>query len=208
MSLLDRAHESLIYGRRVRRLSEHLSGLIPDSCSVLDVGSGDGKLAWSLSKRRPDLRIEGVDVLPRKKTWLPIGRFDGKTLPYAASSFDAVMLIDVLHHAQEPLALLREAVRVSRNWLIVKDHVRKGLSSTLRLRLMDYVGNAGRGVALPYKYVSAKEWNEFQQALNLKLRVKKDTLGLYPGPVDYIFGSGLHFIALYESGDKLESEAQ
>jgi len=198
MSLLGKAHRILIYDRRIRRLSQLLSETIPRSCSVLDVGSGDGKLAWSLLQSRPDLRIEGADVLIRERTWQPVNSFDGVNLPYTESSFDAVMLVDVLHHTLDPLALLREAVRVSHRWLLVKDHILAGVAARLRLRVMDYAGNSDQKVALPYNYLSEERWAEFERILNVKLVLKTNHLGLYRWPIDYIFGSGLHFIALYE----------
>ena len=202
MNVLGRIHETHIYGRRIRRLSELLSQLIPSGCRLLDVGCGDGRLARSLLEKRPDLQIEGVDVLLRNQTWLPVKPFDGANLPYPASSFDGVMMIDVLHHTGDPLPLLKEAVRVSRRWLVVKDHVLSGPAATLRLRLMDYVGNARHRVALPYNYLSQREWNELHRALDLKVAREVKQLGLYPGPIDYIFGADLHFIALLDHADR------
>jgi SAM-dependent methyltransferase len=198
MNLLDQVHEAYVYGRRIRRLSELLSELIPPGCSLLDVGCGDGKLARSLQLKRPDLRIEGVEVLLRKHTWIPVTSFDGKSLPYGDARFDGVMLIDVLHHTPDPLLLLREALRVSRRWLVLKDHVLRGLCAGLRLRFMDYVGNARHRVALPYHYLSTNEWNELRRVLDLQTAAEVKQLGLYPRPFDYVFGGNLHFLALLE----------
>jgi hypothetical protein len=96
------------------------------------------------------------------------------------------------------VALLREAVRVTRRWLIVKDHVRKGPAAALRLRFMDYIGNSHHAVALPYKYLSTGEWNELRRVLDLKVAAEVKELGLYPRPFDYVFGADLHFVALWE----------
>ncbi|HEV7217681.1 MAG: class I SAM-dependent methyltransferase [Terriglobales bacterium] len=198
MSLIGHVHRTLVYDRRVRRLSELLSEIIPPSCNLLDVGSGDGKLAWSLLKRRPDLTIEGLDVLLRERTAIPVKSFDGTNLPYVNSSFDAVMLVDVLHHTADPGTLLREAVRVTRRWLIVKDHRLNGFAAGLRLRMMDRAGNLDHGVALPYNYISERQWEELERTLNVKVATKINELRLYRWPLNYIFGSGLHFLDLYE----------
>jgi len=198
MNLLDRLHEGYVHGRRNRRLSEHLSELIPPGCNLLDVGCGDGQLARSLQQKRPDLRIEGVEIQLRKQTWIPVTQFDGKCLPYGESRFDGVMLIDVLHHTPDPRRLLREALRVSRRWLILKDHILRGPWAGMRLRFMDYVGNARHAVALPYNYLSAEEWNELRRALDLQIAVEVKQLGLYPWPFDFIFGAKLQFLALLE----------
>jgi SAM-dependent methyltransferase len=198
MSVLDHLHANWIYRRRVRRLSEILCEMIPHDCSLLDVGCGDGKLAQLLLQKRPDLQIEGVDVLVREQTSVPVKNFDGINLPYPDSSFDGATLIDVLHHTRDPLLLLREAARVSRRWLIVKDHVVQGVAAVWRLRLMDYAANSPHGVALPYNYFSRKEWADLRCALDVKVVAEMTALGLYPKPIDYVFGAGLHFVTLWE----------
>jgi SAM-dependent methyltransferase len=197
MNVFEQVHEAYVYGRRIRRLGEVLSSLIPLDCSLLDVGCGDGKLAQLLLDRRSDLRIEGVDVHMRDKTWLPVKLFDGLNLSYPAASFDAVMLIDVLHHTPDPLHLLREALRVSRRFLVVKDHVLEGTGAARRLKFMDRVGNARHGVSLPYNYLTAEKWAALRAALNVQVTAELDDLHLYPWPIDYVFGGGLHFVALW-----------
>jgi len=198
MNVLDRVHEAYVYGRRIRRLSEHLSEMIPAGCHLLDVGCGDGQLARLLQRKRPDLRIEGVEVQLRKQTWIPVTQFDGICLPYGESRFDGVMLIDVLHHTPDPGQLLREAVRVSRRWVILKDHILRGAWAGLRLRFMDYVANARYAVALPYNYLSPEEWTELRHVLDLHVTAEVKQLGLYPWPLDYVFGATLQFLVLWE----------
>jgi SAM-dependent methyltransferase len=198
MNPLERVHEAYIHGRRIRRLGEILSALIPSGSSLLDVGCGDGKLAQLLLEKRDDLQIEGVDVLVRKKAGLPVKLFDGTNLPYPASSFDGVMLIDVLHHTRDPLPLLQEALRVSRRFLIVKDHMLEGTGAAVRLRFMDYVGNARHGVSLPYNYLGPEGWAALRQALDVQVTTELQDLHLYPWPMDYVFGARLHFAALWQ----------
>ena len=198
MNVFERVHEAYVHGRRIRRLSEILSSLIPSGCSLLDVGCGDGRLAQMLLEKRTDLQVEGVDVHVRKKTWLPVRLFDGTKLPYPAFSFDGVMLIDVLHHTRDPLCLLQEALRVSRRFLVVKDHVLQGAGAAMRLRFIDCVGNARHGVSLPYNYLAAEKWAALRQALNVQVTTELQDLHLYPWPMDYIFGARLHFAALWQ----------
>jgi SAM-dependent methyltransferase len=198
MNVFEQVHDAYIYGRRTRRLAEILSSLIPSASSVLDVGCGDGRLAKFLLEKRPDLQIEGVDVQVRKNTWLPVKLFDGINLPYPESSFDVVMLIDVLHHTRDPLPLLQEALRVSRRFLAVKDHLLEGTAAGARLRFMDYVGNARHGVSLPYNYLTTKQWAELRQHLNLEAATELKNLQLYPWPMDYVFGGQLHFVGLWQ----------
>jgi len=82
-----------------------------------------GLLDWSL--KRPRISIDGIDVLLRRDVAIPVKRFNGRSIPYGEGSFDVVMFIDVLHHAAEPMILLREAVRVARQMILIKDHLLK-----------------------------------------------------------------------------------
>jgi SAM-dependent methyltransferase len=198
VSLLDRLHEHGVLPRRAGRLATLLAALIPEQASVLDVGSGDGRIDELLLDKRPDIKIQGVEVLSRAQSSFPVTNFDGQTLPFGAKSFDVVMFVDVLHHTDDPMVLLREAIRVARKSIVIKDHVLKGLLAGMRLRFMDYVGNARHGVALPFNYWSDRQWAEVERALGLNNRMKVRKLDLYPWPADWVFGAGLHFIACYD----------
>ncbi len=74
----------------------------------------------------------------------------------------------------------------------------KGLAAASRLRFMDYVGNSRHAVALPYNYLSEGEWKELRRILDVKVAAEVRDLDLYPQPFDYVFGAGLHFVALWE----------
>jgi SAM-dependent methyltransferase len=155
-------------------------------------------VAKLLLGQRPDLKLSGVDVLVRENTAIPVEHFDGTTLPQAEGAKDAVMFVDVLHHTGDPLVLLREAVRVSRRWILIKDHTREGLAAETTLRFMDRVGNARYGVALPYNYWTAGQWQAAFAELKLRPVRSVASLGLYPWWADWLFGRRLHFIALLE----------
>jgi len=168
MNVLDDIHEKHVFGRRVRVLVHHLAELIPPNASVLDVGCGDGSLAHLLLDTRPDLRIEGVDVLVRPHVAVKMTQSDGKTVPFADGAFDFAMLVDMLHHTDNQLQLLGEARRVARQAILVKDHCRDGVLANATLRFMDWVGNARHGVALPYVYWPEARWHEVFRELGLR----------------------------------------
>jgi hypothetical protein len=106
-----------------------------------------------------------------------------------------VTFVDVLHHTDDPMVLLREAVRVTRRTVVIKDHDRSGLLAAPTLRLMDRVGNARFGVHLPYTYWPRRRWLEAFDVLDLRVTVWETRLGLYPWPAVLVFGRSLHFLA-------------
>src|SRR3954466_11161963 len=113
MPLLDRLHGNFVHGRRVNVLARWLSDLISADARVLDVGCGDGLLAKIVGDARPDLTLEGIDVLVRGQTHVPVRAFDGKHIDSPDGAYDAVMFVDVLHHTDDPEILVAEAARVA-----------------------------------------------------------------------------------------------
>ena len=198
MSLIETIHSGYVFKRRVRVLMSHLIEIMPPEAKVLDVGCGDGLIAKLVTELRPDLRLQGIDVLVRPETYIPVVKFDGFKIPYSDKSFDCVMFVDVLHHTDDPLILLREAARVARIAVILKDHCRDGLLAQQTLRFMDWVANARHAVALPYNYWPRRQWQEAFQELGLTIAELRDSLGLYPFPASLFFERSLHFIAVLD----------
>ena len=204
LTMLRQFHNTHVHSRRVRVLAGHLCELIPRGARVLDVGAGDGLLASQVLANRTDLDWVGVDTLARPTTHIPVELFDGQRLPFPDQQFDVVLFIDVLHHTDKQMALLREAVRVSRDSIVIKDHLREGFCAGPTLRLMDWVGNSGWGVSLPYDYWSRAQWTAAQHELRLKTEQRRVELGLYPWWADWWFGRSLHFIARFRVPLRLE----
>ncbi len=195
MSIIGKIHQRYVFRRRVHVLTEHLAPLFPNNASVLDVGCGDGSIGSHIKEKRPDIRIEGIDVLVREKAIIPVTAFDGTLIPFGNDSFDVVIFVDVLHHTDNPTVLLREAKRVARQSVILKDHTRDGALAVHTLRFMDWIGNAHHGVALPYNYWSEAQWRAAFTSLNLEIRTWSRNLELYPWPGSLLFDRSLHFIA-------------
>jgi SAM-dependent methyltransferase len=195
--MLAKAH-GVVFSRRVRVLARHLADMLPRNATVLDVGAGDGMIARLVMDQRPDLTIRGVDVLARETSHIPVTLFNGTTIPFGDREFDAAMMVDVLHHAEQQQRLLSEMHRVVKRSIVIKDHVVQGLLARETLAFMDWVGNARYGVSLPYSYWTAAEWDRAFVDLKLGVTERRTDIGLYPWPASMLFGRGLHFIAHLE----------
>jgi len=188
-------YEAYVFKRRISVLAGHLSILIPEGAKVLDVGCGDGQLTNAILQSRQDITVEGIDIVMREKTAIPVTVFDGRYFPYPDACFDVVLLIDMLHHTTDQMVLLKEALRVTRKAIIIKDHLCERFGATAILRAMDWVGNARYHVSLTYNYWSKKEWFEAFNSLNLTPKEWITDVKLYPFPANLIFGRALQFIA-------------
>jgi SAM-dependent methyltransferase len=193
--MLSSVHNKLVFSRRVQKLASAIAARLPHDARVLDVGCGNGDLAALVMEMRPDVRIEGIDVLVRAGTAIPVTEYDGYHIPFTDDYFDAAMVIDVLHHTDDPEAVLAEIARVAPQ-VVIKDHLRDGFAAGLTLRFMDWVGNAAHGVRLPYNYLSLSKWKAMWSKLHLDTDTFTDRLALYPRPFTWLFDRGLHFLAV------------
>ncbi|MEM8805928.1 MAG: class I SAM-dependent methyltransferase [Cyanobacteria bacterium P01_G01_bin.38] len=195
MNFIEYVHEKYIFERRVRSLSRRIEDLLPYQGSLLDVGCGNGLIASRIAKNRPDFTISGIDVLVREKSYIPVTEFDGKTIPFDDNSFDVLMFVDVLHHTYHPEVLLREARRVSRDLIIIKDHNCNGFLARPTLEFMDRIGNQRFGVDLPYNYLSKQVWHHLFKKNNLEIDSYTSRIDLYPALLKPFFERSLHFLA-------------
>jgi SAM-dependent methyltransferase len=194
--LVGKIHGKVLHQRRISVLAEKLAAMLPAGSRLLDVGCGDGRLGALLRDAVPDLDVQGVEVLPRSDCAIPCQAFDGSHLPFPDDFFDGCLFVDVLHHTSDPFPLLRDACRVSRKFLLIKDHLAESTLDHWTLRLMDWVGNRAHGVPLPYAYLSGFEWQNLYKRLGLIAERTDRDLGIYPAPFSAVFGRNLHFISL------------
>jgi SAM-dependent methyltransferase len=199
LRLLGKAHGRLVHGRRIEVLAEWIAALIRPGWRLLDVGCGDGKLDTILRSRVNGLEVSGVEVQPRADCAIPCTAYDGVHLPFPANSFDACLFVDVLHHTTDPLAVIQDACRVSREFVIIKDHLSEDAFDHATLRFMDWVGNKPHGVMLPYNYLSSAGWRDLFSNAGLKQVSTQKDLPIYPPPFSMLFGRKLHFISLLKN---------
>jgi SAM-dependent methyltransferase len=151
-------HDRTSRGPHGERVVGSLAKQLGQVDSLLDVGCGDGKNLLALAARAGATRVVGVDVVVRPTASVEVVKYDGLHLPFGDRSFDAVSIIDVLHHCTEPLTVLKETLRVADKVLIIKDHFAFGPLTHKMLYWMDLVGNAKDSIASPGTYFEPQQW--------------------------------------------------
>lgn len=122
---------NLIMTQRARSLHARLAAHLTGVSSMADIGSGTGHNAQVIREAN-GITVEEFDVADLH--WAGPGPqlFDGITLPLADGTCDASLLLYVLHYADDPEALLREAGRVARTRvLLLQSTSERSLSRTL-----------------------------------------------------------------------------
>lgn len=88
--------------------------------NIVDVGSGTCNICEILSKKGYNVAPLDVQNLSFVNDIKPI-LYDGARIPFGDSSFDASLIITVLHHTPYPEKIIEEAKRVSKRIIIIED---------------------------------------------------------------------------------------
>jgi len=187
VKITGRSHQRFVKPRQAQRIADYLVELLPEEGRVLDVGCGTGKISRLVAERNPKLSVEGIDVLAQPKAEVEVKLFDGANIPFDDGVFDAVTFVDVLHHTDNHAQLLKEAFRVSKGPVIVKDHICSGRLAFVILEFMDWVGNRSLGIQSIHNYLSRELWMELFNEIGAIEPQMTMVKGLYSFPFSLIF---------------------
>ena len=195
MNPLRDVHRYLLGQYRLDALIRQVAEVVPEEARVLDVGCGNGKLAAGVLALRPDVQIEGLDITVSPDAAIPVHTYDGARLPFDDKTWDVCMANDVLHHCDDPGAMLGELCRVARWGVVLKDHVADSRLDGFVLGAMDWIGNRGYGTPLPYNFLSSAAWEALFAAHGLHVEAHRSDLRLYPPWFLGVLDRQMHFLA-------------
>lgn len=117
---------------RVQVVLGFLQGIVPaGKCNtLLDVGSGRGVFLFPLLRDFPELEVTSLDILPHRVALHEcihdggVGNLhpimaDICTWDAPDKSFDVITMLEVMEHIPDTLAVVKNAIRLARNYIIV-----------------------------------------------------------------------------------------
>jgi SAM-dependent methyltransferase len=118
------AGRAVSYGLRNRsaKIFLQIEPFIERGSAVLDLGCGDGQVGALVAERK-GAHVVLVDVKDYNTTPLAFVPYDGRELYCSDNNFDHVLLLTVLHHSDDPVQVMKEALRVADKSVIVIESV-------------------------------------------------------------------------------------
>ena len=145
---------------------------IQNDSKILDFGCGSGIIGKAFQEFfQADLL--GVDIKDRRIYPIPFKLIDGKSLPFPENSFDVVLINYVLHHSRDPVALLSEAKRVTRDKIIISEDLAEGCLSKLVCWLHGISFDKLFGNPTKTSFNSEKGWEKIFKGLGLNVIFKE-----------------------------------
>lgn len=115
-----------ILPEQVAMLKPYLTGIQ----SVLDIGTGSSISIHFFAREFPEIDFDTIDIADmRQEKELPFSLYDGKKLPFCDKAYDIAVLNEVLHHADDPESVLREARRVGKAIFLVEHFPKTGVTT-------------------------------------------------------------------------------
>ena len=140
---------------------------------ILDLGCGSGIVAKSFQDFFQS-EVLGVDIRDNRIYSIPFKIIDGKFLSFPENSFDAVLINYVLHHSEDPISLLKEAKRVSRDKIIIYEDLPEGFLSKLGCKIHGASFNSFFKIKNQASFKTERQWEEVFKNIGLKIIFKKE----------------------------------
>jgi SAM-dependent methyltransferase len=170
---------SKIYERAAKKMCCDCQGFIKEGVKILDLGSGSGIIGNNFQKYFKGELI-GVDIKDQRIVNIPFQIYNGVSLPFQDNYFDVVLINYVLHHCQDPPAILKEAKRVVKDRIIIYEDLAEGILAKLICKIHGisfsflFQKNEEKG-----NFKKINEWKKVFDNLGLKLIFEKKVSSIF-----------------------------
>jgi ubiquinone/menaquinone biosynthesis C-methylase UbiE len=175
---------------RENEIGGKLAPYLEPGMEVLDLGAGTGQIARWLVRRvgiRPTL-ADVADYGNRVRDLPFLGMADPLNVPADAESFDAVIMLFVLHHMarwQDQERLVAEAARVARRRVLVIEDTPTSRMDRWFNVAWDWLLNLRHGVPTPFTFRSAEGWREVFERTGVRIRHSETYRARWPTLLTY-----------------------
>jgi len=152
---------------------------IKEDSNLLDLGCGSGIIGKEFG-RFFNSEILGLDIIDNRIIEIPFRKYNGNSLSFLKdNSYDAVLINFVLHHCQNPIELLKESKRVSKDIIVIYENIPEGLMSKIFCYFHGvsfacfFQKNENKG-----KFLKREKWEEEFEKMGLKVLYSKKVSGL------------------------------
>ncbi len=165
MNLIRQPQLKILYKRAEKIVNEIETYLAGEE--ILDVGSGGGTVARIIKAR--NFSVTTLDIADKShyEEEKPI-IYNGKKFPFDNKSFDTSLILFVLHHAAEPVNLIKEAKRVSKKRIIIKEDIYRNQVELFLTKVGDSIVNF-EFFNHPHNNLKDSQWKKIFKQLDLKL---------------------------------------
>lgn len=139
---------------------------------LLDLGCGSGIVAKAFQDFF-EAEISGIDIIDIRVEKIPFQIYDGKNIPFPENYFNIVLINYVLHHAKDPVALLKEAKRATRDKIVIYEDLPEGLLSRIICKIHGISFDKIFRNQNSASFKSEKEWGKIFKELGLNIIFKK-----------------------------------
>ncbi len=161
--------------RSFKLIAEYLIGE-----KILDLGAGEGFLGLEV-KKQLEKDVILVDIVDYNHTELPLILYNPeKKIPLSDKEVDTTILYTVLHHANDPEHLLKEATRITKKRLVIIEGYIEKDDIRMCNCFFDWFYNRVIGdedITVPLNFLSLKGWDKILKSYGYDI-IKTKYLGL------------------------------
>ncbi len=152
--------------KRAQKLVDRIYPYLQNSRRIIDIGSGTGYITSLLKEKGKT--IQAVDIANNSFVKdLHVTIYNGEKLPFKDNSFDTSLLITVLHHTDNPEKVLMEAIRVSKEIIVIETGY-ANLFGKIAIVFIDTLANLTIKINWS-SFRTDNQWKELFKKLNLKI---------------------------------------
>lgn len=145
---------------RSKKIFKQIEPFIEPGSTVLDLGCGSGKIGELISMKK-GCHVALADVIDWNETNLPFFKFTGRNMLFADGEIDHVLLLTVLHHCDDPIQVMKEALRMANKSVIVIESVHFNRLHKELNKLIDWLLNhalINSEMNVPFNFLTPTAW--------------------------------------------------